>query len=77
MVTCALSQLPSLHRRSIGHSLRVDDTILAGDSSWMLGLMLAVWVLGYSVIVNQGIKLLGLLLTGSTGQRMATRNGLA
>ena len=26
---------------------------------------------------EQGIKLLGLLLTGSTGQRMASRNGLA
>ena len=26
---------------------------------------------------EQGIKLLGLLLTGSTGQHMASRNGLA
>ena len=26
---------------------------------------------------EQGIKLLGLLLTGSTGQRTASRNGLA
>ena len=26
---------------------------------------------------EQGIKLFGLLLTGSTGQRMASRNGLA
>ena len=32
---------------------------------------------GYSVDAEQGIKLLGLLLTGSTGQRMASRNGLA
>jgi len=28
-------------------------------------------------VAEQGIKLLGLLLTGSTGQHMASRNGLA
>ena len=30
-----------------------------------------------SSVNEQGIKLLGLLLTGSTGQHMASRNGLA
>jgi hypothetical protein len=30
-----------------------------------------------SKIPEQGVKLLGLLLTGSTGQHMAGRNGLA
>jgi hypothetical protein len=28
-------------------------------------------------VLKQGVKLLGLLLTGSTGQHMAGRNGLA
>ena len=46
MVTCALSYPLFLQERSIGHSLRVDDTILAGDSSLRLGLMRqAAWVL--------------------------------
>ena len=35
------------------------------------------WALTYLKGPEQGIKLLGLLLTGSTGQRMASRNGLA
>ena len=30
-----------------------------------------------AIETEQGIKLLGLLLTGSTGQHMASRNGLA
>ena len=32
---------------------------------------------GHVLGPEQGIKLLGLLLTGSTGQHMASRNGLA
>ena len=34
-------------------------------------------MLGGLLSPEQGIKLLGLLLTGSTGQHMASRNGLA
>ena len=32
---------------------------------------------GIALVPEQGIKLLGLLLTGSTGQCTASRNGLA
>jgi hypothetical protein len=35
------------------------------------------FVFRFSVCPEQGVKLLGLLLTGSTGQHMAGRNGLA
>jgi hypothetical protein len=49
----------------------------------MLGFSACVLVCAYccsyscSINPEQGVKLLGLLLTGSTGQHMAGRNGLA